>query len=123
MLYIKNIPGQQSVWIPCNGILPDPAGVTGFRLRSTTDLTEYATFAVLALTPGVIPILFKVFIDLSLIPIEGHQKGEYEYTLYNIPVGATEEIIISSGLAVIGGYTKPSEYNKEITYEQYETEQ
>lgn len=40
-------------------------------------------------------------------------KGEYEYTL------SDEVGVLSTGLLVVGGLDNPTEYNKEITYEQY----
>lgn len=40
-------------------------------------------------------------------------KGEYEYTL------SDEVGVLSTGLLVIGDLENPTEYNKEITYEQY----
>ena len=42
--------------------------------------------------------------------------GEYEYEL------KFEDTILSSGLLVVGDYTKPDQYNKAIEYKQYETE-
>jgi hypothetical protein len=40
-------------------------------------------------------------------------KGEYEYTL------SDEVGVLSTGLLVIGDLEIPTEYNKEIAYEQY----
>ena len=42
--------------------------------------------------------------------------GEYEYTL------SYEDSVLSTGLLVVGDFAKPDQYNKEIIYEQYETE-
>jgi hypothetical protein len=40
-------------------------------------------------------------------------SGEYDYTL------SDEVGVLSTGLLVIGDYEIPTEYNKELTYEQY----
>ena len=44
---------------------------------------------------------------------EGVPSGEYEYTL------SDEVGVLSTGLLVVGDLEIPTEYNKEIAYEQY----
>ena len=106
MIYLQNTSESQEMFIPRNG--ESPQGNLVFKAKSTIDLVEF--------NQGVTILHEGLYFHLAIEIPADVPNGEYEYTLLsgNIPV--------SSGLLVIGDYTKPSEYNKEIIYEQYETE-
>ena len=108
MIYLQNTQESQVMFIPRNG--ETPQGDLVFRAKSTIDLAVEINQAVTDLRTS--DQYFNLAVTLPAdVPV-----GEYEYTLSagNIPV--------SSGLLVIGENSHPSQYNKEITYEQYETE-
>ena len=108
MIYLQNITESQEMFIPRNG--ETPQGLLVFKAKSTIDL-------VVEISQGVTDLQTSdLFFNLAIELPAGLPDGEYEYTLLS------GQIPVSSGLLVIGDYTKPSEYNKEITYEQYETE-
>lgn len=79
-------------------------------LRSTIDLSRDHTQTVSDLETS------SLYHRLAITLPEGLPDGEYEYTLRD------SGIPLSNGLLVIGENTEPDEYQKEITYEQYETE-
>lgn len=79
-------------------------------LRSTIDLSEEHTQTVSDLGTSGLYYNFPISLPAGL------PDGEYEYTLRD------SDFPLSTGLLVIGEPTQPSEYQKEITYEQYETE-
>lgn len=107
MIYLQNTSESQEMFIPRNG--ETPQGDLVFKAKSTIDLAEF-NLEVSDLQTS--DLYFNLEIELPA----GLPDGEYEYTLLS------GQIPVSSGLLVIGVYTKPSEYNKEIEYEQYETE-
>lgn len=108
MIYLRNTTDAQVMFIPRNG--GTPQGDLVFRARNTIDLAVEVNRAVTDLRTS--DLYLNVAIELPV----GLPDGEYEYTLLS---GETR---VSSGLLVIGEYAKPSEYDKEIRYEQYETE-
>ena len=108
MIYLQNTTESQEMLIPRNGVTPQ--GLLVFKAKSTIDL-------VVEINKGVTDLQTSdLFFNLAIALPAGLPDGEYEYTLLS------GQIPVSSGLLVIGDYTKPSEYNKEIIYEQYETE-
>lgn len=108
MIYLQNTSESQVMFIPRSGEIP--AGDLVFRAKSTIDLETEINEVVIDL--GTSDLYFNLAIELpGDIP-----DGEYEYSL------SVGEILLSSGLLVIGEYTNASQYNKAITYEQYETE-
>lgn len=108
MIYLQNTRESQEMFIPRNG--DTPQGDLLFRAKSTIDQVVEINQAVTDLQTS--DLYFHLSLDLPAdLP-----NGEYEYTLLS------GKIPVSSGLLVIGEYTKPSEYNKAIQYEQYETE-
>lgn len=96
------------MYIPRNGGNPD--GDLVFTAKSTIDLATMVNQEVIDL--GTSDQYFNLAITLPA----GLPNGEYEYTLTD---GVS---VLSTGLLVIGESAFPSQYNKDITYEQYTTE-
>lgn len=108
MIYLQNKTDSQVLFVPKNGAVP--SGDLVFKAKSTIDLAVEVNQAVTDLQSS------DLYFDLAIALPAGLPDGEYEYSLL---VG---DEILSSGLLVIGENSHPSEYNKEIQYEQYETE-
>lgn len=108
MIYLQNTTESQVMFIPRNGVTPQ--GELVFKAKSTIDLEVEINQVVTDLQTS------DLYFNLALTLPTDLPNGEYEYTL------AAGEILVSSGLLVIGENGKPNEYNKVITYEQYETE-
>ena len=108
MIYLQNTTEAQVMFIPRNG--ETPRGSLVFKAKSTIDLSMEVNQVVTDLQTS------DLYFNLAVTLPDGIPDGEYEYSLY------AGEILVSSGLLVIGENFRPSEYNKEITYEQYETE-
>lgn len=108
MIYLQNTTESQVMFIPRNGVTPQ--GDLVFKAKSTIDLEVEINQVVTDLQTS--DLYFNLAIELPA----GLPDGEYEYTL------SYEDDILSTGLLVIGENSRPSEYNKDITYEQYETE-
>ena len=107
MIYLHNTSEAQVVFIPRNGVTPE--GDLVFKAKSTIDLTDFSQVVTDLQTSDL-------YYNLAVTLPADLTDGEYEYTL------AAGDIILSSGLLVIGENFSPEEYNKTITYEQYETE-
>ena len=107
MIYLQNISESQVVFIPKSGTVP--AGDLVFTAKSTIDLETFINQTVIDLQTS--DLYFNIAVTLP----QNLPNGEYEYSLL------AGEILVSSGLLVIGENSRPSEFNKEITYEQYET--
>ena len=108
MIYLQSEPEAQVVFIPNNGV--EAVGDMVFRAKSTIDLDVKIEQKVIDL--GTSEQYYNIAIDVP----EGIPAGEYEYTLHG------GDNILSTGLLVIGENARPNEYEKAITYEQYETE-
>ena len=108
MIYLQNTSESQVMFVPKNGAVP--SGDLVFKAKSTIDLVVEVNRVVTDLRTS--DLYFNLAVELPA----GLPDGEYEYSL---SIGDT---ILSSGLLVIGENSHPSEYNKEIQYEQYETE-
>ena len=107
MIYLTNISDAQILMIPKNGGIV--TGEMSLVLRNTTDQQE-TTLSVTDLnTSG---LYFKLAVALP----EGIADGEYQYTLKN------GNIQVSCGLLYIGDLQSPSQYERTITYQQYESE-
>lgn len=108
MLYLTNTTKPQVLFVPKDGEVPE--GTLTFEAVSTVDLDTAVSQEVIDLdTSGL-------YFNVSIALPEGVQDGEYEYTL------SADGIPVSSGLLVIGENFHPSQYEKSITYEQYESE-
>lgn len=108
MIYLQNTTESQVVFVPKNGAVP--SGSLVFKAKSTIDLSQEINQGVTDLDTS------DLYFNLAVTLPADLPNGEYEYTL------SVGEILLSSGLLVIGENSDPSQYNKEITYEQYETE-
>lgn len=108
MIYLHNTTEPQVIYVPRN--METPQGDIVFRAKSTIDLAVEVEMVVINLETSAL------YYNIAVTLPAGVPDGEYEYSL---SVGDT---IIASGLLAIGGYSDPSQYNKDITYEQYETE-
>ena len=108
MIYLQNTTESQVMFIPKNG--KSPQGDLVFKAKSTIDLEVEINQVVTDLQTS------DLYFNLAVTLNAGLPNGEYEYSL------SVGEILVSSGLLVIGENVKPNEYNKVITYEQYETE-
>ena len=106
MVYLENTTEAQPLFIPRSRA--DVFGRLTLALRSTVGLEIVVDAEAIDL--DTTPLYYRVAVALP----EGTATGEYEYTL------AVGEELMSSGLLVIGENSTASQYNKEITYEQYE---
>ncbi len=107
MIYIKNITDAQTLMIPRNG--ESVTGQMSLSLRNTTDQGETSLSVIDLNTSG---LYFNIAVSLP----NGLADGEYQYIL------KSGEIAVSVGLLYIGGLESPSQYEKTITYKQYESE-
>lgn len=107
MIYLQNTTKSQGLYVPKNGAVPE--GTLVFQAKSTIDLDMKIALSVTDSKTSDQYFIFSVTLP------EGLPDGEYEYF---IGVGAN---LLGTGLLVIGENSEPDEYNKEITYEQYET--
>ena len=109
MIYLQNTQEAQEVYVPrSNGMTPD--GDLVFKAKNTINLTEEIDLYVSDLQVS------DLYYFLAVTLPEEVTDGEYEYTL------SFEDTILATGLLVVGDYSNPDQYEKEITYEQYETE-
>ena len=108
MIYLQNTTETQVMFIPRSDAVPQ--GDLVFKARNTIDLEVEINEVVTDLQTS------DLYFNLAISLPTDLPNGEYEYIL------AVGDIRLSTGLLVIGENSHPSEYNKEITYEQYETE-
>lgn len=109
MIYLQNTTDPQVVFVPRN--VETPEGSIVFRAKSTIDLAVEVDMVVTDLRTS------DLYYNIAVALPEGIPDGEYEYTL------SVGDNILSSGMMMVGEASDPSEYNKDITYEQYETEE
>ena len=107
MIYLTNISDAQILMIPKNGGIV--TGEMSLVLRNTTDQQE-TTLSVTDLNTA------GLYFNLAVALPEGIADGEYQYTLKN------GNIQVSCGLLYIGDLQSPSQYERTITYQQYESE-
>ena len=105
---MQNTEEAQVLFVPRNGEIPE--GDLVFKALSTIDRKTEIDIQVVNLDVS------RLYLHLAVTVPEGCPTGEYEYT-----VSAAGETL-STGLLVIGEYSRPDEYNHEIEYEQYEAE-
>lgn len=103
MVYLNNTSEVQVMYIPMS--VRDAMGKVFFKAFSTGSLQGFSFHA----------REYDSSAHYHMVTIELPQiaDGEYEYTL------SDEMGVLSTGLLVIGGLSKPVEYNNEIRYEQY----
>lgn len=109
MIYLQNTQEAQVVYVPRSDG-SRPSGDLVFKATNTVNLVEEINQAVTDLQTS------DLYYNLAIELPAGLPDGEYEYTL------SSEGETLSTGLLVVGDYSKPNEYEKVITYEQYETE-
>ena len=107
MIYLKNISYAQILMIPRNGRIV--TGEMSLVMRNTTDQQE-TTLSVTDLNTS------GLYFHLAVALPEGLADGEYQYTLKD------GNIQVSCGLLYIGDLQSPSQYERTITYQQYESE-
>ena len=107
MIYLKNISDAQILMIPKNGGIV--TGEMSLVLRNTTDQQETTLSVTDMSTSGL-------YFHLAVALPEGIADGEYQYTLKD------GNIQVSCGLLYIGDLQSPSQYERTITYQQYESE-
>lgn len=107
MIYLQNTTESQVLFAPKPGEVP--TGDLVFKAKSTIDLATEVNMVVTDLKTS------NLYFNLAVTLPAGLPNGEYEYSL------SVSDVQIASGLLVIGENSTPSEYNKEIEYEQYET--
>lgn len=107
MIYLTNISDAQILMIPKNGGIV--TGEMSLVLRNTTDQQETILSVTDLNTSGL-------YFTLSVALPEGIADGEYQYTLKN------GNIQVSCGLLYIGDLQSASQYERTITYQQYESE-
>lgn len=109
MIYLQNTQEAQVVYVPrSNG--GRSQGDLVFKAKNTINLEDEVDVHVTDLQ--VSDLYYYLAVSLP----ENVPDGEYEYTL------SAEGETLSTGLLVVGDYSKPNEYDKNITYEQYESE-
>lgn len=107
MIYLKNISYAQSLMIPRNGRIV--TGEMSLVMRNTTDQQE-TTLSVTDLNTS------GLYFHLEVALPGGVTDGEYQYSL------KAGDIQVSCGLLYIGDLQSPSQYERTITYQQYESE-
>ena len=107
MIYLMNISDAQILMIPKNGGIV--TGKMSLVMRNTTDQQE-TTLSVTDLNTS------GLYFNLAVALAEGLADGEYQYTLKD------GNIQVSCGLLYIGDMQSPSQYERTITYQQYESE-
>ena len=104
MIYLKHTTDLQMMYVPKDG--RDAKGDVSFSAFST--INQFG-FSFDAAEENSSLLYHKVLVELK----QDIPSGEYEYTL------SDEVGVLSTGLLVIGDFELPTEYNKEIAYEQY----
>ena len=107
MIYLKNISDAQILMIPRNGEIV--TGEMSLVMRNTTDQQE-TTLSVTDLNTS------GLYYNLAVALPKEIADGEYQYTLKD------SNIQVSCGLLYIGDPQSPSQYERTITYQQYESE-
>ena len=106
MLYLQNKREYQVLKVPKAGIIP--AGQLVFQAKSTIGLETEVSQDVTDTADS------NLYFFISVAIPSGVPDGEYEY---NLLAGGQS---VAAGLLVIGDQaTPPSQYNKTISYEQY----
>ena len=106
MIYLQNTTEAQAVFIPKD---TDITGALRFVAKSTVGLDIPISVAMLDLN------VHRLCYHLGITLPEYIASGEYEYTL------TAGGIVVSTGVMVVADApTQDGQYNKTITYEQYE---
>ena len=106
MVYLQNITSSQVLLLPKN---VEAEGEMVLRIWSTIDRAGFT----LAVTD--IPT-YRAYYKFAISLPAGIPDGEYEYQL------SKDGKDLSLGLLIIGASEAPTQYDKDITYKQYERE-
>ena len=110
MVYLKNTTESQAIFIPRDVETPE-GGLLSLTAKSTVGLATPIDAVLLDLN------LHRLYYNLAVTLLEGIEPGEYQYEL---KAGGR---VLSTGLMIIRPASEePEQYNKAITYEQYESE-
>lgn len=107
MIYLQNTTESQVLFVPKNGTMA--SGELTFKARNTID-QDFIIDQVSDLNTS------DLYFNLAISLPAGCPDGEYEYALMD------GNIVLSTGILILGSAESPSEYNKDIEYEQYKTE-
>jgi hypothetical protein len=110
MIYLQNTQEAQEVYVPRSKGETPQGGDLVFKAKNTINLTEEIDLFVSDLQVS------DLYYFLAVILPENVTDGEYEYEL------KFEDTILATGLLVVGEFSGADQYEKEISYEQYETE-
>ena len=108
MLYLDKIEDAQVLFVPRNGKIPD--GEVKFVAFSTIDRSVEIDL------PSINLDISALYMHLAVTVPDGCPTGEFEYT---VTAGGEP---VSTGLLIIGENFRMNQYEKTVTYEQYETE-
>ena len=106
MIYLNKTTEAQTVLIPRD---TEATGLLRLKMRSTVGLDIPVSVAAIDLDVHRLCYQLGITLPEDIVP------GEYEYTLT-----ADEETVSTGVMVVADAPNKPGQYNKEITYEQYE---
>lgn len=106
MIYLNNTTDSQIILVPRVGKMP--SGTLVFQLKNTME--QDIKVDVDAIDVETLERYVNIAVELP----EGLDGGEYEYSLLK------GGIVVSTGIAILPSHSEISQYNKEITYEQYE---
>lgn len=108
MLYLSNTPEAQELAVPKN--VEVPSGELSFRAKSTIDLATEIDLNVVDLS------ISDLYMHLAVTVPAGIPVGEYEYTV------SVDGDVLATGLLMVGEFGRADEYEKPITYDQYDAE-
>ena len=106
MIYLNKTTEAQTAFIPR---VTEATGLLRLKMRSTVGLDIPVSVAAIDLDVHRLCYQLGITLPEDIVP------GEYEYTLT-----ADEETVSTGVMVVTDAPNKPGQYNKEITYEQYE---
>lgn len=107
MIYLQNTTESQVLYVPKNGT--KASGELTLKVRNTID-QDFVIDQVLDLNTS------DLYYNLAIALPAGCPDGEYEYALMD------DGIVLSTGILILESSQSRNEYNKDIEYEQYNTE-
>ena len=107
MIYLQNTTESQVLYVPKNGT--EASGELTLKARNTIN-HDFVIDQVLDLNTS------DLYYNLAIALPAGCPDGEYEYALMD------DGIVLSTGILILESSDVRNEYNKDIEYEQYNTE-
>ena len=107
MIYLQNTTESQVLYVPKNGT--EASGELTLKVRNTIN-QDFVIDQVLDLNTS------DLYYNLAIALPAGCPDGEYEYALMD------DGIVLSTGILILESSQSRNEYNKDIEYEQYNTE-